>query len=250
MINRARGDGYKTSNGFKHLIPPYEISQQVYLTIEELKSLYALKNLTVSLEIIRDTFLIACFTGLRLSDMLTLESFHVVGNEIIKIVRKTGKSITIPLHPITKEILNKYNNSLPKIKTSQYHNRGIKKLCQMAGINQLVTREFIQGGKIVSETTKKYNLVTSHTARRTAITNLYLSGEVDLLTLQKFSGHSNIDNLLLYIKSSDNEHLKILTNASYFQDKSKFSFNLRQFNLKNYKRNLQNLKKHRFREIS
>lgn len=243
MLNRAHSEDYKIKNYLKHIMPAYTITQQVYLVKEELKALYDLKDLTLQLKIIRDTFLLACYTGLRLSDLITLNSFHIVQNHIIKIMRKTGGPVCIPLHPVALEILNKYNNQIPKIKTIQYYNRGIKKLCEMAGITQPVTREYIKGGITMCKTVPKCELVSSHTGRRTAITNLYLEKKMDIIALQKFSGHASIENLLLYIKASASEYLKIMSETDYFSETPQPVFAHKQTSIKHYIHNTKHLLK-------
>lgn len=158
MLNRAASEGYKVKNNLRHVIPKYTISQQVYLTKEDLTSIYNLTNLSYQLEIIRDTFLLACYTGLRISDLVTLKRLHIIDNHIIKRTLKTNYSLHFPLHHSALEILSKYNNEIPKLKTIQYYNRGIKIICQKAGITQQVTREYRKGGKLITETVEKYIL--------------------------------------------------------------------------------------------
>lgn len=232
MLNRAQSEGYTVKNNLRGVMPRYAVTQQVFLTRGELKSLYALEGLTTQQEIVRDTFLVGCYTGLRLSDLVTLNCCHIIDNRILKIVRKTKQPISIPLHPTVQEILAKYKNEIPKLKTLQNYNSHIKKICKAAGIDQLVTREFCQGGKIVQETIEKYKLVSSHTGRRTAITNLFLEKVVDMFTLMKFSGHANMASLLIYIKSSSSDHLRILSESSYFKDDASPILDAKLFSLK------------------
>lgn len=51
----------------------------------------------------------------------------------------------------------------------------------------------------------KYAMVSSHTARRSGITNLYNTGLFDTRELRAMSGHKTDENLDLYIKTSISE---------------------------------------------
>lgn len=51
----------------------------------------------------------------------------------------------------------------------------------------------------------RYELVSSHTARRSGITNLYLSGNFDTYQMMSISGHRDEKTFYEYIKLSSDE---------------------------------------------
>ena len=51
----------------------------------------------------------------------------------------------------------------------------------------------------------RYDLVTSHTARRNGITNLYLTGLFDTVQMMSISGHKDQRTFFDYIKLSSGE---------------------------------------------
>ena len=51
----------------------------------------------------------------------------------------------------------------------------------------------------------RYDLVTSHTARRSGITNLYLTGLFDTVQMMSISGHKDQRTFFDYIKLSSDE---------------------------------------------
>ena len=143
------------------------------LTLDELRKI---KNKNISLPRlakVRDMFIFDCYTGLAFTDMVNLRSENNVvdtkGNEwIIKSRQKTKIQSTIPLLPIAKEILMKYQDELPTL-TNQKYNGYLKELGDICGI--------------------KKNL-HSHLARHTFATILLNSG-VDMVSVSKILGHAN-----------------------------------------------------------
>lgn len=113
--------------------------ETVYLSETELASLYAL-DLPANKAQIRDNFLISCYTSLRYSDISRLERRHINydNNTIVITTQKTGVVVVIPIHPIVRDILSRYDNQPPKAQCNQATNRVIKELCRSAGITNPV----------------------------------------------------------------------------------------------------------------
>ena len=75
--------------------------------------------------------------------------------------------------------------------------------CLAAGIN---TPILITSGKYKRDTTyEKWELVSSHTARRTACTNMFLKG-IPTIAIMKISGHKKESTFMKYIKVSAEEN--------------------------------------------
>ena len=78
---------------------------------------------------------------------------------------------------------------LNKRVSDQKINKHIKEIARMAGIDEEVTINRNIGGRNVQETHKKYELVCSHTARRSFATNAYKAG-VPTIAIMKITGHT------------------------------------------------------------
>ena len=121
----------------------------------------------------------------------------------------------IPLKPKVYEILKKYDFELPKTSATKM-NLLIKRICKAAKIDTDITKTEIIGGDTITTTHKKYELITSHIARKTGITLLYLNN-VPLLEIKSISGHNQISQLLDYISISEEEIAKRLSTNPFFK---------------------------------
>lgn len=172
ILRMAVEEGYISVSPFKMTLKN-EQKEVNPLTLDELRKI---KNKNISLPRlakVRDMFIFECYTGLAFTDMVNLRSENIVvdtkGNEwIIKSRQKTKIQSTIPLLPLAKEILMKYQDELPTL-TNQKYNGYLKELGDICGI--------------------KKNL-HSHLARHTFATILLNSG-VDMVSVSKILGHAN-----------------------------------------------------------
>ena len=180
----------------------------VFLDMEEFNKLHDLilpedKNY---LERVRDVFCFQCLTSLRYSDVEQLEKIDIEGSYINVVTEKTDDRLQIPLSNKALAILDKYKDfdnikALPVI-SNQKMNDYIKELCYLAGINQIVTKTYYKGKERVSETFKKYELISTHTARRTFIC-LALANGVIPQTVMKITGHTDYKSMQPYIDVTD-----------------------------------------------
>lgn len=134
--------------------------------------------------------------------------------------KKTDAKVIIPLTRDMEEIYQRYDFSLPYV-PEQKINKYIKVLCQMAGINEKITivHKIGAGTKETKETKEKWELVSSHTARRTGCTLLYLSakdGKIREDDIRELSGHKSTTMLKKYIKANElDKVLKLSTNPIF-----------------------------------
>jgi integrase len=211
FLNAAIDKGVNHNLKFKrkfHTIT--EESENIYLNEEELKRLWELDLSNKSrLERVRDLFLVGCFTGCRFSDIEQIKP-KVIENGMINIKqKKTGAKVVIPVHPVVKSILEKHDGELPRIISNQKFNRYLKEVAEMAEINDKVEKSITIGIERKTETYKKYEMVRSHTARRSFATNLYKSG-FPAQSIMKITGHKTEQAFLKYIKVTPEEHAEML----------------------------------------
>jgi integrase len=205
----------------------------IYLNEDELKKIYNLDLTQVKedydidlvelpgLDAARDVFLIGCWTCQRFSDYSRINKVNVQdGRRVIKLIQvKTGNKCVIPVRAELDTVLKKYEIAkdeyqLPKT-FEQKLNKRIKTVCRLAGITELIEITKIKGGKKVTAKYPKYKLVSSHTARRSGISNLYNAG-VPSLFIMKLSGHRTEREFMKYLRLTEDEIAKKLSEYDYF----------------------------------
>ncbi|MAW95958.1 MULTISPECIES: site-specific integrase [unclassified Leeuwenhoekiella] len=214
---RGLNDNYEfKKNKFKTL---REEADTVYLSVEELNLIEKLDlSSTPRLERVKDLFLVGCYTGLRFSDFTQINPENIVESKSLMQVRtqKTGERVFIPLHRVVKKILKKYDNRLPQTYTNQVMNRYIKEVCCIAGIKEELETTITKGGKLTKTPEKKFNLISTHTARRSFATNLYLA-DVPSISIMKITGHKSEKSFLKYIRVTQEQNADKLLNHPFFQ---------------------------------
>ena len=178
-----------------------EETDAIYLNEKELEAIYRLDlSEDNELEEIRDIFIVGCYTGLRYSDLSTLNSEHIDhinGNINIK-QRKVHKAVVIPMIDYVPDILRKYHYNLPKVHSYKFNER-VKELGQKIKLTHKVEVVRKKGNNRIAEVNKKWEMISSHTCRRSFCTNMYLSG-FPAEELMKISGHKSPAAFMRYIK--------------------------------------------------
>ncbi|WP_223549960.1 MULTISPECIES: site-specific integrase [Aestuariivivens] len=220
FMNEATERGHNTNLEFrnKRFKTIREESDSVYLTVDELKKIEKLDlKASPRLEKVRDLFLVGCYTGLRFSDFTQINPENIVSsNTVIEIrTKKTGQRVSIPLHKTVRTILKKYKNKLPKAYTNQTMNDYLKEVISLAGIKEKIETTITKGGKVVKKPIPKHKLVSTHTARRSFATNLYLA-EVPTISIMKITGHQTERSFLQYIRVSQKENADKLLTHPFF----------------------------------
>ncbi len=242
IMARAEKDGLRTLTVPKSMFarPKVEESDkmaEIYLTRTELDALYELELDGIS-EKVRDLFLIGCYTGQRFSDYSSITADNVGttarGNRVLRLVqKKTGNSVTLP---ITDErlisLLEKYDYNVPQL-TNKVLNHHIKTICELLSksvpsMGELVPtilikpeQELEAAGKATFQRDSlgrvvkpKYQLVTTHTARRTCLTLMHLSGRFTVSQMMSISGHKTVEVFFEYLKQSADEQADSLISTA------------------------------------
>ncbi len=212
FLNAARDEGLTTNDKFrsKKFVALSEEAETIYLKETELSTLYNYDlSKRPSLERVRDLFIVGCWTGCRFSDIAQITPENVSEGFIHLKQYKTGNKVVIPLHPVVTAIINKYGGRLPEPISNQKFNEELKVIAELAEINGITHKAITRGGIKTSKAFKKYELVTTHTARRSFATNLYKSG-FPSLSIMAITGHHTEAAFLSYIKVTPDEHAKKL----------------------------------------
>ena len=225
FMNAATEENLNTNLSYqsKRFIKPSAKSTQVYLNEIELKKIIDIDySDNPTLNNARDLFIIGAYTGLRVSDFngLTKDNIHESnGKRFFRvIVKKTGKYLPIPIHPIVEDILKKNDGNPPKRMPEQHINKALKKIAAKAKLNGETTITKTKGGKEITETKKKHELISNHTSRRSFCTNAYFSG-MPTLDIMAISGHTSEKVFLNYIKITDDERALKISENSFFKEK-------------------------------
>jgi hypothetical protein len=185
----------------------HESPDNIYLTEKDIADLYAIKEFdSPTQKIVLELFIIGCLTGLRFSDYSTLSKARFNNGFMFLTQQKTQNRVTIPIHSTVQEILTKYPGGLPKCPPNQVFNRYLKDLGKK--LPQLDTdfeKVLTRGGVADPKTYKKYDLLQSHTARRSFATNEYLNG-TPTITIMAITGHRTEKSFLAYIKADSLQH--------------------------------------------
>lgn len=170
-------------------------STHCYLTIDELYKIEELQGLSRTQEKVRDMFLLQAWTGCRLSDAGFLTSENIIGSTLSYTSQKTKVFASIPVKPLVKEILDRHGRV--EVLNRVTYNRVVHQICKMAGIDNEVT--VWESGKRVSG--KKYEFISSHSARRSFATNLYEAG-IAINKISYMMGHTESAMTERYICSN------------------------------------------------
>jgi integrase len=184
IFNLAIDDRIIAYNPAKNVRPAYREVIKVYLTIEEVKRLY---HTPADRDEIKNAFIFACFTGLRISDLKKLRWDSVKNDKLVIVQQKTSNIVSMALSKTAKDILTHQRDQFFK-DAYVFHllekNRTRKHL-----------KKWIQDSGITKN-------VSFHTARHTFATMCLTSG-IDIFTTSKLLGHSDVKTTQIYAKLID-----------------------------------------------
>lgn len=178
FFNRATQMNYEVNKVYKEPIyfDPENDIEGVYLNEVEIRKIID-KDFSYDdeLNVVKQNFLISLHCGLRISDFMRLDTSNIKDKNFTIVSKKTKIKTVVPVHPIVQQILNDNFGYLPrKVSISEY-NKQIKIICKICEIDTLVY------GKLFDKDLKrkkvgyfkKYELISSHVARKSFLTNNY-----------------------------------------------------------------------------
>lgn len=179
-LHKAEKRGIKTNLKFNEIKSPKFTSNRTFLMPDEINKFHKYwcsEFISDTHKNILSRFLFSCFTGLRISDILTISRDNIVGDHLVFSAQKTTKLQTIPLNDTSKNYINYSGELFNEKYTPEYINRVLKDITKICGIKKNIT---------------------FHIARHTFATNFLISGgRVEVL--QKILGHSKLDETMIYV---------------------------------------------------
>ena len=182
---------------------PTAKTHAIALTVTQIQKIYT-ADLPEELETIRDYFVCACDTGLRFQNWIDISAANIetINNSPIftTLTFKTSVNVAIPASARLIKILEKYGGTLPARPTLTECNNALKEIGKSAGLIEL-TEKITARKALDIKKLPLYQLLTTHTARRSFITNMKKAGIQDT-DIIKMTGHKNTDILRTYDKET------------------------------------------------
>lgn len=220
FMNDATERGLNNNLQFKSksFSKPSEDVHKIFVTMDEIRRIAELEIVDDKMKsVVRDYFVISCLTSLRFSDFVNIKPENVKGNTLEMVTRKTGEPVIIPIAPMVRAILEKYDYQLPKAPCNQIFNRVLKDVGKLAEINEPVTITKTLGGQKKSKTFKKYELLTAHTGRRSMISNCILDG-IPTPSIMLISAHKSLKVFQGYVRLNQVQNAEALSQHSFFNN--------------------------------
>lgn len=221
MTRKASQYNYAVDPSYGEVDMQLESTSAVFLSMNEITRIYYYQfpkqDMRHAKERIKDMFVIGCLTALRYSDYSTLTANNLQDGYIVKRTKKTNVDVKVPAHDYVKEIFAKYNGKVPGGLCIQYVNKYLKVIMKEIGLNDKITFSYTQGGKLKTVVREKWKLVSSHTARRSAATNMYLTGRMKTLEIMKLTGHKTEQNFFKYIRLTNDDTARSISGDIFFR---------------------------------
>lgn len=187
------------------------VTEKIYLQEGEIERIRQTEVKTALERQVRDLFVIACFTALRISDLNQLGK-AVISDKMITLYQvKTREKVQIPILKEINGLIAHYRlKGFPKV-TEHKANAIIKQLAERAGVVQMVSCRENRGGVVSVIQERKCDLISFHTARRSCITNLFRRG-YPVNYIMTLSGHRSLQALQRYIRASHEDMAQAFMN--------------------------------------
>lgn len=173
------------------------------------------------LENARKWFLLGLQLAQRVSDLLPISENNIqyvnnLDGELVKCLvfnQKKSKETKEIVIPFDEELEEALKNGFPTKISAQRFNEYIKEVCKIAGMDSLKSGEIttiisINNGEQVKRKKagvfSKYQLITSHTLRKTATTHYY---QVSGAKVKSITGHSKEETVNLYVNEERSRKL-------------------------------------------
>lgn len=221
LVRRAGQYNYAVDTTYNEVDLEEESTFAVFLSMNEITRIYYYKfehqDKRKAKERIRDLFVIGCLTALRYSDYSTLTNQNLIDGYIVKRTKKTNVDVKIPIHAYVKEIFDKYGGHIPCQLCIQHFNKYLKLVMREVGLTDKITYSCTKGGMLIINTREKWELISSHTARRSAATNMYLTGRMKTLEIMRLTGHRSEQNFFRYIRLTNDDTARSISGDMFFR---------------------------------
>lgn len=209
---------YHTNKEYKHFSYKWTTADTIALTQEEVDKIWDAELDGVRARA-RDCFIVGVYTAARFSDYSKISSTNIQDGQITLQFkqRKTQGEVIIPLAPRVMTVLQRNGGAVPHISEAEV-GRYMKAICREIGgsFDAFVEVTKSKGSYNIVEKKHRWELVSTHTARRTGATLLYTQYNVPLHSCMMLTGHKTPANFLKYIKVSKEQNARMLADNPFF----------------------------------
>ena len=206
LLHRAYDNEMTTNNYFLKVQTtlPADVSEQIYLQEKEIQKLSSVRTEDDRELEVRDMFIIACYTALRISDIQQLNKATISNGILSLYQKKTKELVEIPILKEIAPLIAHYQQQGFPVINKMKANRIIKTLAARCGIDETVSHKEHRGGETTIVAVPKYEMISFHTARRSCVTNLYKRG-YPINYVMSLSGHRSFQAFQRYMRASSKE---------------------------------------------
>lgn len=149
------------------------------LTWPEVKAIMNAEGETKLEKIAKDVFLLACFSGLRISDLLTLQKGELNDFHYERLQTKTKLPVFVTVHKYNVELFKTYSNGISY--SRQQLSKALKQVLERAGLTKEVRKVQAVGNHHKEIIQPKFKEISFHSGRRfyaRLLNDLGLGGEI------------------------------------------------------------------------
>lgn len=183
LLNEAKKRDIITTNPFDRFRIQQMVNKKGYITAAQLHKLEQM-NLKGREDMVRDAFLLGCYTGLRFSDIVSLRAEHIRDGWLTKKMQKTGLNVEIPMAQLfggkALLLVEKYRGDIGNLTKNLGSNHAVNKT-----LRYILDRLDVDAK------------ITFHSSRHTCATLLGQKG-VDISVVQKILGHTKMQTTEIY----------------------------------------------------
>jgi integrase len=225
VLNWSSKYGVKLNPSYAEVDIPKYIPSKISLTPDEISHIYHFRitneetysfrakkmmklrrNKIATLERVRDMFVLGCNLGQRYSDLVRISPENFRNGSFSIVQQKTGNKCFVPINTlsidakITFAILEKYNYHAPYVGDINNYNSYLHQLLHHIGEDFMdeVHIDNKINGVIIRETKRRYQLISSHSARRSFATINTLRN-IPRSKILRATGHSSEKAFVRYI---------------------------------------------------
>jgi len=165
----------------------------VFLSENEIKKIEEYVPVSKTERYVKNIFLLGCLTGARVSDCVKFNTTNVVENHLLYVSEKTQTLVSVPKSDLTVRLIKEIETGCEPVNEANY-NKIIRKIAKKLKLK--TDAKVVKGGK--EKEGAKWQFISSHTARRSFATNLYLRG-ADLYSISRLMGHADTQMTENYI---------------------------------------------------
>ena len=215
VMNEGYKLKYHRNEEFRQFRRMAEVPETIALSKDELDSLWECDTLTQMERKARDLFIIGVYSVARWEDYSRLTTDNISDGMLNYEQLKTGRTVILPVSSRLQEALGRNGGVAPRL-SQQKFNDAIKRCCKKIGMTDKIHVSKSRGAERVSSSHERWELVSSHTARRTGATMLYLAG-IPIKRCMLITGHSTESNFLRYVRITKEENARMLADNPFFK---------------------------------